>query len=99
LAAQQVKAVIKDILTLHSSTNYHLLYARKMDGGRGFPALRSNTFGIKIALWKDYKELSVNCIEETENFGHVLAEFAAGNDMRIQRQDKMMATAATKCEE
>jgi hypothetical protein len=64
--------------------------------------LRTNTFGVNVALRSADKGLPVDCRrckEKPENLGHVLGECVAGKGMRIQRRDKMAAVIATKCEE
>jgi hypothetical protein len=64
--------------------------------------LRTNTFGVNVALRRADKGLQVDCRrckEKLETLGHVLGECVAGKGMRIQRHDKMAAVIATKCEE
>ena len=64
--------------------------------------LRTNTFGVNVALRRADKSLPVDCRrckEKPESLGHVLGECVAGKGMRIQRHDKMAAFIATKCEE
>jgi hypothetical protein len=43
MADQQVRAVIQDILHFHPSEIAHKLYARKGDGGMGYPDWHSVT--------------------------------------------------------
>jgi hypothetical protein len=64
--------------------------------------LRTNTFGVNVALRRADKDLEVDCRRchgKPETLGHVLGECVAGKGMRIQRHDKMAAFVATKCEE
>jgi hypothetical protein len=64
--------------------------------------LRTNTFGVNIALKHADKGLPVNCQrckEKPETLGHVLGECVASKGMRIQHHDKMAVVIATKCEE
>jgi hypothetical protein len=64
--------------------------------------LRTNTFGVNVALRRADKSIPVSCRrcnEKNETLGHVLGECVAGKGMRIQRHDKMAAVIATKCEE
>jgi hypothetical protein len=63
--------------------------------------LRTNTFGVNVALRRAEKDLEVKCRRchgEPETLEHVLGEFVAGQDMRI-RHDKLAAFVALKCEE
>jgi hypothetical protein len=61
--------------------------------------LRTNTFGVNVALKRADKRLPVDCrrCKKPETLGHVLGECVAGKGMRIQRHDKMAAIIATKC--
>jgi hypothetical protein len=64
--------------------------------------LRTNTFGVNVALRRADRELPVHCRrcqDKPETLGHVLGECVAGKGMRIQRHDKMAAFIANKCEE
>jgi hypothetical protein len=64
--------------------------------------LRTNTFGVNVALMRADRGLSVDCRrcnEKPESLGHVLGECVAGKGIGIQRHDKMAAVIATKCED
>jgi hypothetical protein len=64
--------------------------------------LRTNTFGVNVALRRADRDLVVNCRrcnDKPESLGHVLGECVAGKGMRIQRHDRMAAQIAKKCEE
>jgi hypothetical protein len=64
--------------------------------------LRTNTFGVNVALRRADKDLEVDCRRchgKPEMLEHVLGKCVAGRDMRIERHDKMAAFVAAKCEE
>jgi hypothetical protein len=63
--------------------------------------LRTNTFGVNVALRRCDKNLSVEfrrCHEKTESLGHVLGECVAEKGMRIHRHDKIVEELAAGCE-
>jgi hypothetical protein len=63
--------------------------------------LRTNTFGVNVALNRADKDLGVDFRRyhgKPETLGHVLGECVAGKSMRIQRHDRMAAFVNTKCE-
>jgi hypothetical protein len=62
--------------------------------------LRTNTFGVNVALRRADKDLPVlcrRCNEKPEFLGHVLGECVAGKCMRIQRHDRMADNIGKKC--
>jgi hypothetical protein len=64
--------------------------------------LRTNMFGVNVALSRADKGLPVDCRcckEKSETLGHVLGECVAGKGTRIQSHDIITAVIATKCEE
>jgi hypothetical protein len=64
--------------------------------------VRTNMIGVNVALRKADRGLLVDCRrckEKPETLGHVLEVCVAGKGVRIQRQDNMVATIASKCEE
>jgi hypothetical protein len=64
--------------------------------------LRTNTFGVNVALRRADKDLPVDCRrchEKPESLGHVLEECIAGKGMRINRHDKMVSKIETECRE
>jgi hypothetical protein len=64
--------------------------------------LRTNTFGVNVALRRADRGLPVDCRRcsaKVESLGHVLGECVAGKGMRIRRHDKMVANIAVKSEE
>jgi hypothetical protein len=64
--------------------------------------LRTNTFGVNVALRRADKNVSAECRrchEKTESLGHVLGECLAGKGMRIHRHDQMVEKIATECEQ
>jgi hypothetical protein len=64
--------------------------------------LRTNTFGVNVALRRVDKDLPVicrRCSEKPESLGHVLGECVAGKGMRIRRHDRMADHIALKCKQ
>jgi hypothetical protein len=64
--------------------------------------LRTNTFGVNVALRRADKDLPVlcrRCNEKPESLGHVLGECVAGKGMRIRRHDRMAEHIAQKCKQ